>query len=178
MKKFIIFQETERSSLKFKKLLIFQERELSYIFSKKIFFVIFWKMEPSIFKEVKKKKKKTVILKIFSPSLKNPLLFRERTYKAWKSKISSIFFRIFCLLKAQRKKVSCTFLYKEGRFSKLKYFLVIMIKHFFSFYDVFSILRNLLSIIFWWIYDHSRPYCCFFFLIRKILISITSFFSC
>ena len=177
MKKFIIFQETERSSLKFKKLLTFQERELSYIFSKKIFLLYFGKWNPLYLRRLKRKKK-TVILKIFSPSLKNPLLFRERTYKAWKSKISYIFFHIFCLLEAQRKKVSCTFLYKEERFSKLKYFLMIMIKHFFSFYDVFSILRNLLSFIFWWIYDHSRPYCCFFFLIRKIFISITSFFSC
>ena len=57
VKKFIIFQETERSSLKFKKLLTFQERELSYIFSKKIFLLYFGKWNPLYLRRLKRKKK-------------------------------------------------------------------------------------------------------------------------
>ena len=37
----------------------------------------------------------------------------------------------------QKKRVSYTFPNKEAKFSKLKYFLIIIIKRFFSFYDIF-----------------------------------------
>ena len=43
---------------------------------------------------------------------------------------------------AQKKKVSYTFSDKEAKFCKLKYFLIILMKHFFSFYNIlFSILN-------------------------------------
>ena len=128
-------------------------------FLKKMFFLYFGKWNTLYLRRWKRKTNRHSE-KNFSPSLKKPLLFQEGTYKTWKSKVSCISFHFFCLLEARRKKLSCTFPYKEERFSKLKYFLMIIIKHFFSFY-IFSILRNLLSFILWWIYDHSRPYCCF-----------------
>ena len=34
------------------------------------------------------------------------------------------------------KKVPCTFPYKKVKFSKLEYILIIIIKHFFSFYNI------------------------------------------
>ena len=58
-----------------------------------------------------KKLKKTTLNKF--------LIFPEVTFKAWKSKIVN------------------TFSYKDAKFSKLKYFLMIMVRHFFSFYIIF-----------------------------------------
>ena len=47
-----------------------------------------------------------------------------------------------------KKKKGYTFPYKEAKCSKLKYFLIITIKLFFSFYNIFSILNKLLLFIF------------------------------
>ena len=50
-----------------------------------------------------------------------------------KFKISYISFQT----EVQKKKVSYTFSYKEGKSFKLKYFLIIRIKCFFAFYNIF-----------------------------------------
>ena len=42
-----------------------------------------------------------------------------------------------------RSKAFYTFSYKEGKVFKWKYFLIIVIRHFFTFYDIFSILHKL-----------------------------------
>ena len=77
----------------------------------------------------------------------------------------------------KKYKVSYTFWCKEEKFSKLKYFLIIIIKHFFSFiYFLFTQQFFFLS---------SERFCnvrnhivTFFFFFRKILIFFTSFFFC
>ena len=66
-------------------------------------------------------------------TLKNFLIFQEVTCKSWKSKIIYIRFKY----KRKRKKVSYTFPYKEAKFSKLKHLLIMIIRHFFSFYNIF-----------------------------------------
>ena len=43
---------------------------------------------------------------------------------------------------AQKKNVSYTFSDKEAKFCKLKYFLIILMKHFFSFYNIFFSILN------------------------------------
>ena len=60
-------------------------------------------------------------------TLKKLLIFQGVTWKAWKSKKN----------------------YEEAKFSKLKYFFIIITKHFFSFYNIFSILKKYLFFIFW-----------------------------
>ena len=61
---------------------------------------------------------------------------------------------IFCLLRGSFSNISAkekSFLYlpfKEENFYKLKYFLIIIVKCFFSFYNIFSILIKLLFLIF------------------------------
>ena len=116
----------------------------------------------------KKKKKKNTLWKNFlyfakwnflAPSLKNLLNFRKE------------------LKSLKIKKKSYTFPYKEAKCSKLKYFLIITIKLFFSFYNIFSILNKLLLFIFWEVFvmlTNILSYCpyFFFFFLRKILISI------
>ena len=54
---------------------------------------------------------------------------------------------------AQKTNVSYTYSYKKEKFPKLKYLLIIMIKHFFSFYNIFSVLNKLLFFIFWEIFE-------------------------
>ena len=60
-------------------------------------------------------------------TLKKLLIFQGVTWKAWKSKN----------------------FYEEAKFSKWKYFFIIIIKRFFSFYNIFSILKKYLFFIFW-----------------------------
>ena len=80
---------------------------------------------------------------------------------------------------ASSVKIFSTFSYKKEKFSKLKYFLIIIIEHFFSFYIIFfysqpvyffHLLRDFCNV-----HDHIVAFFFFFFL-RKILISCTSFF--
>ena len=47
-----------------------------------------------------------------------------------------------------RSKAFYTFSYKEGKVFKWKYFLIIVIRHFFTFYDIFSILHKLFFFFF------------------------------
>ena len=51
------------------------------------------------------------------------------------SKKLPIYQRVTC--KASKSKTVCTFPYKDAKFSKLKYFFTIIIKCFFSFYNIF-----------------------------------------
>ena len=53
--------------------------------------------------------------------------------------------------KQKKKKISYTFPHTETNFSKLK-FLIIIIRHFFSIYNIFSILNQFLFLIFWEIF--------------------------
>ena len=91
-------------------------------------------------------------------------------------------FHISCLLRENFSNISVksffyTFLYKEAKFSKLKYFLINIIKCFFSFLNIFSIpnqfiffhlLRNFCN-------AHDQILLSFFYYFRQILISFTSF---
>ena len=107
-----------------------------------------------------------------SPKLKKLITFQEKTCNAWKSKISYISFQI----KAQKKKVSYTFRYKEAKIFKLKYILIIIIMRFFSFCNIFSytqqayffhLLRDFCNV-----HDHIID---FFSFLRKISISFIVF---
>ena len=72
-------------------------------------------------------------------------------------------------------KKNYTFLYKEAQFSKSKYFLVIIIQNFFSFYNIFFYTQQ--AFAFHLLRDFCNAHCCcFFFFYRKILISSASFF--
>ena len=133
--------------------------------------------------ELKKLNKATVKKYIFQNevrNLKNSLYFRRELAKLENKKN-----HIFCLLwenfqlYAQKKKVSYSFLYNGPKFSKSKYFLIIIIKHFFSFYKflfytqqafVFHLLRDCCNV-------HGHPVAFFiFFFFKNILIPFTSFF--
>ena len=86
-------------------------------------------------------------MELSSPKLKNSLYFR-RNFKNKSKKTKKITFfacweRTF-QTQGLKKKVS-----KEAKFSKLKYFPIIIIIHFFSFFDFFSILNKLLFFILW-----------------------------
>ena len=153
-KEFLTFQEMEFSSSNIKKILIFSQKKA---------FLIFWKIELSdskvkkrlIFLEIKtcasqpkpKKKKKNPPRQNFftlgngnlkTETLKKVLIFQEVTYKAWKSKISY------------------TFLYKEVKFSKLKYFLIIKMWYFSSFYNTFFYTQQAFNLLqdFCNVHDH------------------------
>ena len=69
-------------------------------------------------------------MKLSNFKLKNFLYFRKKL--PWSENQKSIFIK-----QAQKKKVSYTFPYKEAKFSKLKYFLIIIMKCFFSVYSTF-----------------------------------------
>ena len=79
--------------------------------------------------------------------------------------------------KTQKKNVSYTFPYTEARFSKLKYFLMIIIKQFFSLYNIFSKLSKLFVSIFWEIFVTFPTILMLFFVFffRKFLIYFASF---
>ena len=69
------------------------------------------------------------------------------------------------------------FSHKEAKFSKLKYFLIIITWHFFSFYNIFFYTQKafffLLLRDFCNVHNHSVAF--FFFFFRKILMSFSSF---
>ena len=122
LKKILIFSQK-------KTFLIFQEMELfyvlrnrkpekmSFIFSKESFYFISWNRNPpkkfNIFQETD--------IFYFSGNGKSEkrLIIQEVTFWAWKLKH---FY---------------TFPYKKEKLSKLKYFLIVIIKHFSSFYNIF-----------------------------------------
>ena len=72
-------------------------------------------------------------------------VFSKLNMESLKIKNFSYFSHIFCLLrknfsnisKKEKSEKSYTFSCKESKFSKVKCFLVIMIRHFFSFYNIF-----------------------------------------
>ena len=76
---------------------------------------------------------------VFNPKPKTLLIFWEGNLKAWKNNYFTFFVcwgRTF-QLQVQKKRISYTSLYKDAKFSGLKYFLIIVIKRFFSFYSLF-----------------------------------------
>ena len=76
------------------------------------------------------------------------------------------------------KKVSYILPYKEAKFSKLRYFLIIIIKCFFSFYYIFFNTQSVCFFIFCEIFVTFTTILSLFFLFffRMILIFFTSFF--
>ena len=85
--------------------------------------------------------RKLILQEVTFWTLKKFLIFQEVTCKAWKSK------------------TSYTFSYKETKFCKLKYFPIIILKRFFSFFNiyfyteqafVFHLLRNFCNV-----HDHT-----------------------
>ena len=72
-------------------------------------------------------------MKLSSPKLKKTCDISEGNLQSLK--IKSFFFITFQTL-AQKKMVSYTFPYKEPKLSKLKYFPIVIVKCFFSFYNI------------------------------------------
>ena len=128
---------------------IFSKESFSYISGNETFLYL-WKWKPwknfrkqnyLIFQEATfqalKMKKKTL--------LRTFLYFRKWNFLAPRLKPEDQIFYIFCLLFVKRelfkhkhkRKKSYTFPYKGAKFSKLKYFLIIIIKAFSSFYNIF-----------------------------------------
>ena len=126
-------------------------------------------------------------MELSSHVLKKLLISKERTYKAPKSKKNYFFFSHFLfvereLFKHRRKKKPrfLYFPYKEGNFSKSKYFLIIIIKHFFLIFIIFfSIHNQFIFSIFWELFVTFTTILSlfFFFFFRKIFISFMRF-SC
>ena len=77
-------------------------------------------------------------IELFSSKLKKLLIFHERVCKAWKSKISQFLSveRELLNISLEEKSFLC-FPYQKVKLSKSKYFLIIIMKRFFSFYNVF-----------------------------------------
>ena len=85
-------------------------------------FLIFWEMELS------------------SPNIKKVFLYLSKELAKLKTKnfcLRENFSHISTHTHTHTQKVSYIFSYKEAKFSKLKYFLIIVIKRFFSFYITF-----------------------------------------
>ena len=102
----------------------------SYIFSNEKLFLYFGKRNFLIFSQ-----------KFFCYISGNETLKRKRL-KRELAKPENQKFQIICLLREDfsnicaKEKSFLYFLYKEAKFSKLKYFLIIVIKRFFSFYNI------------------------------------------
>ena len=75
-------------------------------------------------------------MELSSPKLKKLIIFQEKTCKVSKSEKKVFSEREPFKCKHKRKKVSYTFPYKQIKFSKSKHFLIIIIKSFFSFYNI------------------------------------------
>ena len=118
------------------------------IFSQKKTFLIFLEMEPRTFylkleKQNNSTRRKFLILQqtenpkkchiFWKESSEKNYIFHEVTCKAWKSSFY-------------------TFLYKEAKFSKWKCIFIIVIKRFFSFYNIFFYTQQALFFIFWEIF--------------------------
>ena len=121
-KKFFVFPEMELSDSRIRKFLIFSQNQLFLYPSSPCTFwpqplkacseeisYIFWKKPPIFWKQ---KHKKMLICQD-----------NEFSYASGSTFLRSKTFYIFC--------------YKEAKFFKLKYFLIIIIWHFFSFYNIF-----------------------------------------
>ena len=104
---------------------------------------------------------------------KTLLMFQEVTFHAAKMKIFLHFRKRIFLAPSMKIKN-----YKEAKFSKSKYFLKIIMKRFFSFYNilfytqqgfVFHFLRDFCNV-------HDQIVAFFFLFFRKIVVSFTSIF--
>ena len=157
-----------------------------------VYFRVTWRTSQSKPKKHKKKSphKKFLIfpeIKFSSSNIKRIVIFSPK--KAFlmlsQKKAVLMFWETFYIsvsnFPVRKSKLFYTFPYKEAIFSKLKYFLIIIIKRFFSFYNifffytqqafVFHLLRDFCNVH----DDHIDAFFSFFFF-RKILISFTSFF--
>ena len=70
------------------------------------------------------------------PNLKNLLYFRRKLAKSQNQKKKCLVRENLLNVSTKGKKVSYTFPYKQVKFSKSKHFLIIIIKSFFSFYNI------------------------------------------
>ena len=112
--KFFIFWEMELSCPTVKKVLIFSRKKRFLYFGKRNFSknnILYFRKELSELKKFKKPTLKKFLMfremQLSSPKLKKLLIFQEGT-------------------SVQKKNVTYTFPYKEAKFSKIKYFLIIM----------------------------------------------------
>ena len=156
------------SRLSTQNFLIFLEMDISSL----IFLSYFRRGLPSLINE------KKTLLKSFlnfekrnlvAPNLKKSVLYFTRTFQSLKIKNCPFFVcceRTFQIW-AQKKRVSYTFSYTGAKFSKLKYFLILITKHLFSLYDIFfytqqafafHILKNVS-----YVHDHIAGFLFFFF---------------
>ena len=118
--------------------------ELSCSNYKKNFF--FQEMKPALFT----RRKISYISEEENPEKTSYIFSKERfSYisetETLKNFLSFLYFRLQ-LAKPENQKFLTFFLIKEQNF--LKYFLIVFIKHFFSFYNIFFILNKLLFFIF------------------------------
>ena len=117
--------------------LVIQEKELSYISenwnpNKLLIF------QKKLFRLKKKAKRPTfknflIFCEMEQKFLKKFLIFKEETYNSWKSNVFYITFQTW----PEKENVPYTFPYKEAKFSKLKFFLIIIMKLFSPFYNIF-----------------------------------------
>ena len=126
IKKFLVFQEMELSSSKIKKILIFQKWNFLALKLKNFLYFGKWNLLASNSKSSYISGGNLQSLKIQNCNF----FFVERE-------------------QVQKEKVSYTFLYKEVKFSKFKYILIIIIKRFFSFYNSFSYTQPVYFFILW-----------------------------
>ena len=163
----------ELSSSKIKKRLIRFQKKAFLIFSQKKpslpasapkRFFIFFSKKPAL--------KNFLIFPQQSPSFSengNP----EKIFIFQKTKLSYTSGSNFL-----RSKMFYTFSYREAKFSKSKYFLIIIIQHFSSFDNAFSYTQQAFAFSlvrdFCNVHDHVVAF--FFFFFRKILISFMSLF--
>ena len=111
-------------------------------------------------------------LNFLTPILKNFSYFRKELTGLQNQKFLMYFSNI-----TLKKNVSYTLSCKEAKFSKVKYFVIIM-RHFFFFYNIFFYTQQAfvfhLQRDFCNVYNHIVAF--FFFFFRKILISFTTIF--
>ena len=121
----------EFSCTNYKKILIFSQKKAVFIFPQ---------MKPALFT----RRKISYISGEENPEKTSHIFSKERfSYisetETLKNFLSSLYFRLQ-LAKPENEKFLIFFLIKEQNF--LKYFLIVLIKHFFSFYNIFLYLTS------------------------------------
>ena len=118
-------------------------------------------------------------MELSSTTLKKFLIFPKMELSSYKIRKLLLFpFTFFFWIQVQKKNVSYTFHYKEAKFSKLRYFLIMIIKRFFSFYNTSFYTQPvyLIYLLKYFCNVHDDIVAFFLFFFRKSFISFTSFF--
>ena len=127
----------ELSCSNYKKILIFSQKKAVFVFPE---------MKPPLFT-----RRKISYISGEENLEKTSYIFSKERFsyisetETLKNFLSFLYFRLQ-LAKPENKKFLIFFLINEQNF--LKYFLIVLIKHFFSFYNIFFILNKLLFFIF------------------------------